>query len=302
MLVLLSNCMEKNHKKIFWGLGIGVLVLVMSISFFKWKILQKNNDYNFDEEINQDKALQELLSKDGEVTKQKLVPFGILAYHHIGPDAKGNYNRWCVYPEIFFQQIKDLKKAGYRFVTLAEAMEKFKTTSSSTVPFQKTLVLTFDDGYRDFYTGAYPFLKENQISATLFVITQDVGHSGNVTWEMMKEMQAGGLVEIGSHTVHHSNLSRGSERNIRSEIFDSKKILEEKLGSKIKTFAYPYGASSPTAIRLAEEAGYIGAVRVLAGKKPSSENMFVWRRMVAENNDVGEKFLKKVYSAFTVLK
>lgn len=294
--------MKKNSKKIFLGVVVGVITLFIIVIFFAWRILINKNVYNLIEEANQDKALQELLVVESDTAKQKLVPFGILAYHHIGPDIKGNYNRWCVYPEIFFQQIKDLKKAGYRFITLAEAVEKFQTSSSTTIPFQKTLVLTFDDGYRDFYTVAYPFLKANQIPATLFVITQDIGHTGNVTWEMIQEMQMSGWVEIGSHTVHHRNLSKISEKDIRFEIFNSKKILEEKLGIKIKTIAYPYGISSPMAIRVAQEAGYQGAVRVLAGKKPNSENMFVWRRMIAENNDVGEKFLKKIYSAFVVLK
>ncbi|MDO8509735.1 MAG: polysaccharide deacetylase family protein [bacterium] len=284
---------------------MGILITMMVLLF--WYLSQRENedgrvDYNLKEEAKQDKALQDLLATENDNIKQKLVPFGILTYHHIGPNAKGNYNRWCVYPKIFSQQIEDLKNAGYHFVTLAEAMEKFQTVSSTTIPFQKTIVLTFDDGYRDFYTVAYPFLKKNKIPATLFVITQDIGHAGNVTWDMIKEMQASGLVEIGSHTVHHKNLLYASEKVIRSEIFDSKKILEEKLGTKIKTFAYPYGTSGPTAIRLVQEAGYIGGVRVLAGQKPTSANMYVWRRMIAETNDVGEKFLKKIYNAFVVLK
>ncbi len=294
--------MKKDRKKILWGLiVVGLLVGAVTSWLVSKSYLQKS-DYVFDEESKQDSALNEIMTKNNDDKKQTLVPFGILAYHHIGPDAKGNYNRWCVYPEVFFQQINDLKKAGYQFVTLAEAVNKFQSVASTTIPFKKTIVLTFDDGYRDFYTTVYPHLLKNKIPATIFVITQDVGHAGNITWEMMSEMQNSGLVEIGSHTVHHSNLSRVSEKNMRAEIFDSKKILEDKLGTKIQTFAYPYGAISQTAIRLVEEAGYTGAVRVLAGKKPTSENKYVWRRMVAENNDTGDKFLKKIYSAFVVLK
>lgn len=296
--------MKKKFKiKLPWLFFAGAIVLLLGVSF-AWYKMQNRYQYDADEEINKDKVLQLLVAaeKDDNNVKQKLVPFGILTYHHIGPDAKGKYNRWCVYPEIFYQQVNDLKKAGYQFVKLGEAMEKYRSVPSTTLPFAKTVALTFDDGYRDFYTTAYPFLKQNKIPATLFVIIQDIGKSGNVTWEMLEEMQASGLVEIGSHTVHHYNLARSSERNVRAEIFDSKKILDEKLGAKVKVLAYPYGVTSPIAMRLAEEAGYLGAVRVLAGKRPSANNMYTWRRMIAENNDTGEKFLKKLYYAFAVLK
>ena len=127
------------------------------------------------------------------------VRFGILMYHHI--DYKNK--RLSVKPENLDKQIKYLLDSGYHFVKLSEAFKAFASSTSSTYPNDKTLVLTFDDGYRDFYLNAYPILKKYNVPGSLYIINQDIGKRGNVTWEMIRQIHDEKLVEIGVHTVNH---------------------------------------------------------------------------------------------------
>ena len=114
----------------------------------------------------------------------------------------------------------------------------------------KTAAVTFDDGYLDNYTQAYPILKKYNIPATIFVVINRIGkHMGNddyMSWAQIKELSESGLITIGSHSMNHPNLSEiESEQEMESEILESKNILEESLGRKVDLFSYPFGGVIP---------------------------------------------------------
>lgn len=226
--------------------------------------------------------------------------FGILMYHHIDHDPTHRSGWLSVTPENLDKQIGYLITQGYRFVTLNTAYNFFQT--ASTTPPDKTLVLTFDDGYRSFYTGAYPLLKKYHVPATVFVITQDIDKRGNVTWAMMKEMVASGLVEIGGHTVNHRNLRHLSALNALDQFARGKAILESGLGIKVTTAAYPYGAYSSMIKKVAAAAGFKGAVGIFSAEPPRWSNKFAWRRVTITNRELGLALLRKIYLAFEVAK
>lgn len=308
--------MIKKHKNLKWILLLGlVLLLTAGLLIFLNNFVYDGSDvedYAVDQQlVSLSQSEQELLENSSTFKMQASstypekyqTNFGILMYHRVTINPKYRDSRWSVTPENFEGQIKYLQDSGYGFVKLADAYKTFLNASSTTTtPYHKTIALTFDDGYRDFYTTVFPLLKQYNVPATVFVITKDVGKNGNVTWEMLKEMVETGLVEVGSHTMSHKYSTRLSKDVLLEEFAGSKAIIEEKLGTSIFVLAYPYGAGNALVYETAKEAGYLGAVRVLAGGRPTAENVFSWRRMMVEKKDSGPLFLKKIFTAFEVIK
>lgn len=232
--------------------------------------------------------------------KDMQVSFGILMYHYI--DDKSPTPRSAelhVRPEILDQQIKELLSKGYTFVTLDQAYDMF-IKNGKTPP--KTLVLTFDDGYRSFYTDAYPILKKYKVPASFYIISNDIGHAGNVTWDMLKELSRDPLIEIGAHTMSHRNLKKMSDDEQRHELGQNKKDLEEKLGIKVTTIVYPYGEYNTSTKRIAKELGFKGGAAVYNGRRPSTNDYFNWRRVLIQNKDVGDTLIRVLYGAFEIVK
>lgn len=112
---------------------------------------------------------------------------------------------------------------------------------------QKPILITFDDGYYSNYEYIYPILKKYNVKASIFIVTDKVGNEIDgikyLGWNECLEMQNSGLVEIFSHGKRHVFYDKLSIRQIRDDVNESYKVIEEKLGNKeVKVFAYPYGA------------------------------------------------------------
>lgn len=292
-----------NYKTSHYLRLIFIGALVLCVLYASFSIYYLYRYFKVDIEQNkiltaQDKEFTEL-ARQSEAPKGKYdVRFGILMYHHVTNDPNYKNSRLTVSPEILEQQISYLLDKGYKFLTLAQAVDEF----TGGVKLNKKLVLTFDDGYRDFYDQAYPILKKYNVPATLFVINSDIGRAGNVTLAMLKEMQASNLVEVGAHTLSHPNLTKLKETEVRKQIFESKTDLENLLGISIRTLAYPYGFYNKRVVSLVKEAGYAVAASVFFGEKPSVDNMFVWRRVMITNTEIGDNLLKRIYLAFSAAK
>jgi peptidoglycan/xylan/chitin deacetylase (PgdA/CDA1 family) len=190
---------------------------------------------------------------------------------------------------------------GYKFVKLSEAFKTFANTTG-TVIYDKTLVLTFDDGYRDFYLNAYPILKKYNVPASLYVINQDIGRPGNVTWEMIKTIHNEGLIEVGAHTINHLPLSRLRPEKAYYQMAKSKELLESALGTKIETIIYPFGDYNNNVKKQAKDIGFIGAASIYFGDKPNRDDPYAWRRVMVNNRDLGPLLLRKLFVAYEILK
>lgn len=302
-----------HHKNLKWILLLGAVFLITAGLLFWWNNFLYSGldveDYASDQQLMLMRQTEQDLFDNSSTFKMQAsstypekyqTNFGILLYHRVTTNPKFKNSRWSVTPTNFESQVKYLQDQGYGFVKMTESYQKFLSASST--PYHKTLALTFDDGYRDFYTTVFPLLKKYNISATIFVITKDVGKNGNVTWEMLKEMVGSGLVEVGSHTVSHKYSTKLSKGALVEEFAGSKAIIEEKLGLPIFVLAYPYGAANATVYEAAKQAGYLGAVRVMAGGRPNANDVFSWRRVVVDKADYGPLFLKKIFTAFEVIK
>ena len=210
----------------------------------------------------------------------------ILMYHYIN-EQEPRMSRLGVSPASFERQMRFLRERNYNVIPLEKAADLLKYKKK--IP-PKTVVITFDDGYLDNYTNAYPILKKYHIPATIFIIAHRVniklGNDSYLSWEQIKEMAGSGLITIGSHTVTHPNLSETlSEDELRYEIFESKKILEEKLGKKVTLFSYPFGGINFKARQLAIAAGYKAAVATNMPPNCPNDDLYALKRLrISENS------------------
>ena len=211
----------------------------------------------------------------------------VLCYHRIDEKPK-QYT--VLQPAEFKAQMEYLKKHNFNVVPLDTIVDAVQYGTK--LP-PHTVALTFDDGYKDNYTVAYPILKQYKYPATLFIYPYYVSNGGAaIKWEMLKEMAADPLIKIQSHTFTHPNLNKTARQGsaaIKHEIVDSKNTLEQKLGIKVDTLAYPYGVFNPKILAATKAAGYRSAFSIgttpidYAGDKPT--DMWTIPRIMVNRGD-----------------
>lgn len=190
----------------------------------------------------------------------------ILLYHFIGnnPNPKDlARNDLSVSPDKFEAQMEYLSRNGYTPISLDTLYGIFNNQTTSP---NKPVVLTFDDGYIDFYYNAFPILRRFNFNAVVFIPTGLIGKSYYMNWDQIKEIKSSGLVTFEGHSVNHTNLNALSYQQALRELIESKKILEGQTGYPVNFVAYPYGASSKNVQAAAKAAGYVGGVGTWYGK------------------------------------
>ena len=191
----------------------------------------------------------------------QLVP--ILVYHNLGPQSKG---RLLLGADVFAEQMRYLKAEGYRVVTLADFVDWLNLKRQ--LP-RKTVVLTFDDGYRAFRDFAYPVLKELGFPATLFVYTDYVGASRNaLAWDDLRALAAEGF-DVQAHSKTHGDLRRAQgeteaqyRNRMQAELADPLKLFQRQLGHPVTFLAYPYGRVDDSLLIRVKQEGYAAAFTV----------------------------------------
>lgn len=195
----------------------------------------------------------------------------VLMYHYIrvNPVASDRLGYGLsVTPADFAAQMEWLVKNGYHAVFPSELTAAM--TQSAPLP-TKPIVLTFDDGYRDFYDQAWPVLKQYGLKSSSAVVTNfaDKGDRGDLqymNWNMIKELDQSGMVEIASHTQSHPDLTRMSTGQRWAELSQSKALIEQQLGHPCATFIYPSGRYDGATVADAKRAGYQIAFTTNDGK------------------------------------
>jgi peptidoglycan/xylan/chitin deacetylase (PgdA/CDA1 family) len=210
----------------------------------------------------------------------------ILTYHKVGPRPrrvriKGLY----VSADLLARQLAELRQAGFGSQALQDARPAG--------PMEKpSVVLTFDDGFRNVVENALEPLARNQFRAIQFLVADLVGktneweqHDGEAREPLMdgaqvREWLAAGH-EIGSHTLTHPRLTRLALGAAREEITASKKALEDRFGRAIEHFCYPYGDWNEPVRDLVGEAGYVTACTTVFGVNSASTGPHELRRITA---------------------
>lgn len=185
--------------------------------------------------------------------KQKFV--GVLMYHSV-EKSKWKYG---VSPEMLEKQLKYLTEK-YTVVSVDDILSYIKGEKTLS---DKSIAVTFDDGYKDTYTEVFPRLKKYKIPATLFLTTNleqksKLGNFERPNWKELKEMQESGLVDIQVHGHNHKNLIQELEDkgSLREELLTSQKEIENNLGTKATLLAYASGHKNHSVIREVRRLGF----------------------------------------------
>lgn len=213
------------------------------------------------------------------VKQEGIIKIPVLAYHHIRKAKAGDYN--SVSPEIFDQQMNWLKKNNYQVLSYGQFYQIL--TSTSTAP-QKSVVISFDDGYKDQYQNGLPILKKYGYSAIFFVNYNSIGWWGHMNWAMLKDLIKNKM-EIGSHSLSHKNLTKLSLKNVIYELRQGKLKLEYRLMAPIYHLAYPGGFYSEQVIEQAADAGFWSALTYENGLTHNrAESPYAISRIHTDNN------------------
>jgi peptidoglycan/xylan/chitin deacetylase (PgdA/CDA1 family) len=228
----------------------------------------------------------------------------ILMYHRVTDESE---DRLAVSPPEFKRQMDHLVSVGYRVMTLEQAL-----TAGRERRRLPDVVITFDDGYQDFYRNVFPILRDRKFSAVIFVLPDFIdgkitlpryrhlkGDSRSVTWEMLREMQEGGIT-VGAHSVTHRELTGLDSREVKLEIEGSADIIEKQSGIRPKWFSYPRGKYSPIISRMVQDSGYRGAVSVRPGTNRRPYDYFTLRRTEISRDDDLRAFRMKLSGAYDI--
>lgn len=191
----------------------------------------------------------------------------ILTYHYIRivPDANDALGfSLSVTPDDFRNQLALLTTKGYRAITLDDL---YVALQNKKVLPEKPVILTFDDGYKDFYNTAFPILKEFNIKATVYIVSDFIDNPDGryLSSNNILELDQSGLVTIGAHSKTHANLSAADLVKLKNEVYLSKKNIEKILRHKINHFCYPGGKWNDTVVSIVKAAGFQTATTTAGG-------------------------------------
>jgi peptidoglycan/xylan/chitin deacetylase (PgdA/CDA1 family) len=268
--------------------------------------------------LNVVRPVQRLLaaSKDGDETRVGRECIPILMYHSICDAAESNghpYYQTNTRPEVFARQMEYLAENGFQAITLKQAVE-----CCTQVPAKGTrpVVITFDDGYRDFYTDAMPILRKHGFKATMFLSTAFIGEQRRrfnprvertgyflgkecLAWREVRELHEAGI-EFGSHTVNHPVLSDLPWPVIEYELRESKREIEDRLAEQVTSFVYPFAFPSSNRRfvagfkELLVQEGYNCCATTELGRMRPADNWFTAKRLPMNSCDDEPLFRAKL--------
>jgi peptidoglycan/xylan/chitin deacetylase (PgdA/CDA1 family) len=220
----------------------------------------------------------------------------ILMYHSISDNLFGKshpYYQINTSPKIFARQMKWLKQAGYRTMDLTEAYAAIEAGEN----VSKKVVITFDDGYQDFYTDGLEVIKQCGFTATIFLATDRIQDAAvriegvdYLTWREVRELHAQGI-RFGSHTVTHPHLRSLRPEQIDYELGHSKETIEQELGAPIKSFSYPFAFPEEDKdftrflVDVLKKNGFENGVSTIVGRASLGSNRFYLPRLPVNSWD-----------------
>lgn len=283
-------------KDIFIGVLIGLLVLS---GVLVWRnnsqpVVINGNPSASSSWSVLDKIQPDLVVKKYPKTTRIYAP--ILMYHYIreNPDANDTLGySLSVTPANFATQLDWLENNGYQTITLNELVNGLRGDKISVA---KPVILTFDDGYADFYSAAYPELVKRNMKATVYMISGKVDDSENryLTSSQLKEMAQSDLITVGSHTVSHINFKTANVAKATQEAFQSQKTLEQITGKPVVHFCYPSGQFDESSIKILKSLGYISSATTIEGTLHASGSALNLSRVRVSGSTTIEKFKEKI--------
>ena len=212
------------------------------------------------------------LIADGEA-RTAHVP--ILMYHYLSeasPDADIYRRDLSVSPALFAAHLDRIAAEGYTVIRLNDLIAYL--AQGTPLP-AKSVVITFDDGYRDNYENALPLLREHGMSATFFIVMEFINRERPeyLTWPMVQEMAAAGM-SIEAHGVDHTTLRGRSRADLEFQALRSYETLQNEVGIRAHFISYPAGEFDEQTITVFQSAGYWAGFTTIQGATHHSDDLF----------------------------
>ena len=242
----------------------------------------------------QDKLFDELDNESG-------VGVPILMYHRIVAEGPIDLDQFRVDPILFDEQLSALRQAGFQSISLrtwVEALAKAET------PAGKPIILTFDDGYRDFLTAALPVLQKHSFAAIVFLVAGRIGGVADwdanygeaaplMTWPELLEVESEGI-ELGCHSLIHQPMTEMNDAELVTDTRNARGILERRLGHSVDHFAYPYGAENTLVQKAVARLGFRSAVSCRPGFSRPGDDPMCLPRIDVPGGCTPEELVRKV--------
>ncbi len=218
----------------------------------------------------------------------------IITYHSIRADDAGRQSAY-VQKSDFEVQLRWLIANGFEVVSMSKLLDALQM--GGPMP-DNWICITFDDGYSDTYSTAFPILQSHSMLATVFLISGKVDREpGFLRTEQIREMHRYGF-EFGAHTVDHLSLTSVPRHLARDQVFGSRSQLEDGLGISVNHFCYPYGHFDAVVEEFVREAGYSTCCTEYAGPITSDTDPFHLLRIGVLGTDTTGDFSLRVRGAY----
>lgn len=231
----------------------------------------------------------------------------ILMYHHVASVPAGNQQLRDLYvpSHAFARQMQLLKLLGYQGMSMSDAMPYLRGEKTG-----KVAVITMDDGYPDNLSNALPALHKHGFNATCYAVSSAPGNTNDwdadsslairetlMSTEQLLQWQAAGM-EIGAHTRTHPRLTQCSDAELHDEIYLCKAELENRLGTEVSQFCYPYGDHDDRVADAVRSAGFADATTTIRGHAQPGGDPMRWPRMAIRLRDKLPKILMRLSSGY----
>lgn len=254
----------------------------------------------------------------GLITSPLNLRIPILMYHSVSMDGNKKvhpYYQTVTLPTVFEEQMRLLHEKQYNVIDLDKAIELINSGSfflkeNGSKCRVQYVVITFDDGFRDFYTEAFPILQKYGFAATVFLPTSYISNNRCkfkdkecLTWSEVLELNKAGIT-FGSHTSMHPQLRYLTDKEIRNEIEFSKKDIELNIGETVKFFSYPYAFPeddrnfSDNLRIMLKDCGYMGGVSTRLGTVNNKDDIFFLKRIPVNSCDDSPLFRAKIKGGY----
>ena len=273
-------------KKLFF---LALAILFISGCFCaKFSIFSRKENSRPDQGLAFKYPLSNTDSADAKEPAKKVL---ILMYHYVRKVQKEDNPlgyKLSVDPNAFSEQLEWLRENGYHSVSTKDIIEKKIT--------RKSIILSFDDGYEDFYTEALPRLKKYGFSATCAIIVNQIDTPHYLSKNQIRELVLSGI-EIVSHSMNHPDLTALDSRELEDELKTSKDVLESEFGIKVETFVYPYGKFDENIEEKLKNLDYSLGITTKSGTASLTKNPFKLPRRRVDNRDSFDGFIKKIQTS-----
>ncbi|MDH5721570.1 MAG: polysaccharide deacetylase family protein [Spirochaetia bacterium] len=263
------------------------LYAILILLYLSFTLILKNNLFDF---LVKNKIREE--TKNVSWVQKYGIP--VLCYHHVISDMNEAKSLFHLQKSKFKEQIKWLKENGFSTISL-EDFSKYLNNEPVLLP-EKPVLITFDDGRKNFFRNARDILNEVDYKAVLFVYPGPIekGHSYFLSWSELELLKNEGH-EIQSHAYSHPNLSKLSAAEQNAEIMTSKEIIEKKLNIKVNWLAYPFGVYNHTTVNELKKENFKGAFTVFtSGNFAGEEKYSLKRTLILRDmsiNDLAHKIM-----------